>query len=241
MAIKQYLLSIIPWAFLGCNNLSEVPEVPTATATASSAALSSSSPLVSSSSAAIKFGSITDPRDGKTYKTVWINGKEWTVDNMSFKPAGSTGALCPNNANTCDSSGYLYDWVTATGGISSNSLPSAVQGVCPSGWHVPSDLEYEELKKIAGDSVIAGYNLKAQTGWGTGTGSDALGFGAKPIGYRDVDSSFYGTGSYAYFWSTTEIDKDESNIWYIGKNNKALFKQPNFKAVMASVRCMRNY
>lgn len=234
---------------VACNNLTEVPEIPQASLSSSSlnvsssSALSSSStsPLVSSSSTALQFSTLTDSRDGKIYKTVFVNGKEWTVDNMSFKPAGSKGAVCPNNISNCDSTGYLYDWNTATGGDSSNTLPSGIQGICPNGWHVPSDAEFTVLRMAAGDSIVAGFNLKAKDGWGNGVGSDLLGFGAKPIGYRDVDSAFYGVGSYAYFWSTSQVNVNESNIWYIGKNNKALFEQPNYKEVMASVRCMRNY
>jgi uncharacterized protein (TIGR02145 family) len=106
-------------------------------------------------------GTFTDPRDGKVYRTVRIGNQVWMAENLNYDAEGSK---CYNNdpANR-QKYGWLYDWETA-------------KAVCPDGWHLPSDAEWQELVDFAGGDRVAGRRLKARDGWDNGNGIDDLGF-----------------------------------------------------------------
>ena len=82
-----------------------------------------------------QFGSFTDPRDGKTYKTVKIGNQVWMAENLNYD-AGS-GSWCYED---CSQYGRLYNWETA-------------KGVAPQGWHLPSKSEFETLLNNLGGGV----------------------------------------------------------------------------------------
>src|SRR5215469_10890371 len=90
---------------------------------------------------AITYGSFTDSRDSKTYRTVVIGTQTWMAENLNYN---ATGSKCYNDSTQyCDLYGRLYDWTTAMAGVSSSSAnPSGVLGICPVGWHLPSDAEW---------------------------------------------------------------------------------------------------
>ena len=155
-------------------------------------------------------GTFTDPRDGKTYRTVKIGEQVWMAENLNFECEGS---ICydkdPDNAKKY---GRLYDWKTA-------------MGAYPPGWHLPDDDEWDELINFAGGGNIAAKKLKAKSGWedtyekksGNGTdddtydkksgnGTDDYGFSALPGGYGYSSSAgFNKAGRNGYWWSATEL------------------------------------
>lgn len=135
--------------------------------------------------------------------------------------------------------GVLYNWAAATGmnprvtqekraGEYSDTNPSGVQGACPSGWHVPSNDEWNQLIGIACDNEenscdIAGKGLAAKSIWNVkGAKSDDIGFRstnnytgftALPGGYTEIYSTQYGfkvnykdIGSTAFFWTTSKAN-----------------------------------
>jgi len=134
-------------------------------------------------------GILTDSRDGKKYKTVVIGGKRWMGENLNIKTGTS---WCWGDDNSyCAKYGRLYDWNTAT-------------MVCPKGWHLPSNKEWEDLvDEAVGGKGVAGRKLKSTSGWyNNGNGTDEFGFSALPgSGYPGV---FFGNiGSYGYWWTAT--------------------------------------
>jgi uncharacterized protein (TIGR02145 family)/uncharacterized repeat protein (TIGR02543 family) len=152
-------------------------------------------------------GSFTDLRDNQTYRTITIGTQTWMAENLNW--AGDNGNLgsCYNNSlDSCAKYGRLYNWSTVMNGSpSSSSSPSGVRGICPVGWHVPSDAEWYTLTNFVGSN--AGAKLKSTTGWHSGgNGTDDFGFSALPGGSGNGSGSFNGVGNYGYWWSATEGD-----------------------------------
>jgi len=147
-----------------------------------------------------------DERDGKTYKYVEIGDQTWMKENLNYAAEGSVcgigeygkyGVYVSENTEICDTYGRLYDWATAMGGsASSEKNPSGVQGVCPVGWHLPSQKEWDILMKVVG----TGGKLKASSLW-PNPGTDDYGFSALPGGNACPTGEF--VLGYAYWWSTT--------------------------------------
>ncbi len=169
---------------------------------------------------------ITDPRDGKTYKTVVIGTQTWMAVNLNYYT--SVGSWCyESNTGNCELYGRLYNEETA-------------RRSCPKGWHLPGDAEWDILNDYLGGDV--GHKLKSVSGWNSnGSGSDAYGFTAIPGGYRSFnDMNFNYMGSYGFWWSSTEssaigawsryISNDHREMYRIGSDNKNGF----------SVRCLKN-
>lgn len=203
-----------------------------------------------------QYGTLVDERDGQSYKTVLIGTQTWMAENLNYYDQSLYAiSWCYNHrVSYCDSYGRLYTW-TATmdsvkndcgsGSKCSPTLP--VQGVCPSGWHLPSNSEFEELFEALGGKSSAGEMLKSQTaGWSnnnfgkSGMGSDAFGFSALPIGFY-YRGDFSDIGKYAYFWSSTE--NDEWNAYYMGvyhNSATAELRGGGYKSYAFSIRCLKD-
>ena len=171
-------------------------------------------------------GSMTDPRDGKTYQTIAIGTQVWMAENLNYKTSSGSWAYDnePSNAATY---GRLYNWKTAL-------------KVCPDGWHLPFDEEWDILAKKYGEDV-AGKALKSTTGWENNrNGSNRSGFNAKPAGYRYSDGSFYNVGKIGYFWSSSE--ESEYNAWKrsLNYNDSEVSRYNLYKSNAYSCRCLRD-
>ena len=114
----------------------------------------------------IDYGTLTDERDGKTYKTVTIGKQTWMAENLNYKTRYS---FCYNNkAEYCDKYGRLYTWDFA-------------MEACPAGWGLPSLEEFQVLVATIGGLSTAGKVLKSTEGWKDGgNGTDDYGFSALP-------------------------------------------------------------
>jgi uncharacterized protein (TIGR02145 family) len=174
------------------------------------------------------YGSFTDSRDGKTYKTVKIGSQTWLAENLAYKPSSGNYWAYNNDQSNVSKYGYLYDYETAC-------------KVCPSGWHLPSDAEWNTLEIAVGLSS----SDAQKEGW-RGTHANALktggssGFNVVFGGYRLSVGSFRNAGSYADFWSSSAYDG--SNAWRrsfhpseAGVDRYWFDKQSGF-----SVRCVRD-
>ena len=147
------------------------------------------------------YGTLTDTRDGQTYKTVVIGEQTWMADNLNYETENS---YCyDDDPSNCSKYGRLYTWVAAT-------------TVCPSGWHLPSTTEWKTLFTAVGGSSTAGTVLKSTGGWyNDGNGTYAFGFSALPAGLRNGTGGYYYEGDYAYFWSSTEYYSNYAYSMYL--------------------------
>ena len=145
------------------------------------------------------------------YKTVLINGRCWTKENMRYIP--STGAtMCyGNDQANCQQYGLLYDY-------------PAAEAVCPSGWRLPTSAEYVELQAYSGaDNYEAGSHFKAITGWKGENGDDLLEFSALPGGSCDYKSVCVNIGGMGYWWTSTENVKNRNHLAMVLSGDNAMF------------------
>ncbi|MDR3000874.1 MAG: fibrobacter succinogenes major paralogous domain-containing protein [Fibromonadaceae bacterium] len=211
----------------------------------SSAVPSSSSVAPSSSSVSGTSGTFTDSRDSKSYKWVKIGTQTWMAENLNYNVTGSN---CYNNQESnCGTYGRLYNWATAMAiNTSCNSqliascgatVTTPHRGVCPTGWHLPSDAEWTALANFVGTS--AGTKLKANSSlWTSNTGTDDYGFSALPGG--GIGSSFYNVGYYGLWWSSTELDASYAWLRYMDAGSSGVDRYNYYKAGLFSVRCVKD-
>ena len=213
--------------------------------------------------------------NSNVYNTVQIGNQCWTRENMRVThysdgtpiPAGGSSYTEPYYYDYSSSGiplsdrGYLYNWPAAMHGVaSSNAVPCGVQGVCPTGWHLPSNAEWTVLEdyvgsvpeyRCGGSNYSIAKALASTTWWNTSTrtcavGNDqsvnnASGFGAVPGGYR-YGSSLVAAGNYANFWSSTETYGYSNEVYgctLFNDDNKVFCFYGN-KDNGYSVRCLRD-
>ncbi len=202
---------------------------------------------------------ITDSRDGKTYNTVQIGGQCWLKENLNVGTRIDGSAEQANNSTidkycyddveaNCTTYGGLYQWAEAVqykNGATNSTSPSPifnenVQGICPTGWHIPTKAEFETLK--ASSTVNSNSNtLKAVSqGTGDGAGTNTSGFSALLAGYHNHNGNFNYLGSNAFFWSSAEYDASFAYILHLNNigGNIDLYDSP--KESGFSVRCLKN-
>jgi uncharacterized protein (TIGR02145 family) len=187
------------------------------------------------------------------YDAVLIGMQTWMAKNLNYNAAGSkcyaegvSGVANESIAKNCNTYGRLYDWNTAMGGAASaDANPSGIQGVCPSGWHLPSSVEWSILMAAAGDRIIAGRHLKATSGWNlineeSGNGDDKFGFFALPNGNGNSYGNFNNIGNYGYWWTSLEATNTDL-AYYIGmaySSDNFDFGYYTLKSQLHSVRCL---
>ena len=189
-----------------------------------------------------------DERDGKKYVYVEIGDQTWMAENLNYDVPGNATDVCyNNNDNNCETYGRLYDWATAMGNsASSTENPSGVQGICPEGWHLPSDAEWDALTDYVDSqgscTSCAGTKLKATSYW-TGIpimeGTDDFGFSALLGGYGGMDDIFSSVVLNGYWWSASENDDLNAKIRSMEYNAEAVYKNNYGKSHLYSVRCLQ--
>jgi uncharacterized protein (TIGR02145 family) len=201
------------------------------------------------------YGSVT--YGGKTYRTVEIGTQTWFAENLNYDPGTGNSACYDNQASNCATYGRLYDWSTA-------------MAVCPSGWHLPSNADWDKLfryvdgssgTKSPYSSPKAGKYLKATSGWnngengkGNGNGIDTYGFSALPGGKYIFDGMysfrFFSIGNAGLWWSASEgTDGDYSGDYYDfayirymlgGYRFDNALSDNSSKSYLFSVRCVKD-
>lgn len=225
----------------------------------------------SSSSLTMGAGTMTDSRDGKTYKTIVIGTQTWMAENLNYGSyladlgypdaeeqfqSGAQKFCYENNESNCTTDGGLYQWHTAMGfaktcGDGSTNCSSQIssgnhQGICPSGWHMPKEAEWDVLQTYLGGSSVAGKTMKlyntGNSSWDASSyyGGNSSGFSALPAGYRYKKGGILNRGNDAYFWeavdnsfyaSSSNLSDDFSNLY----RSSSSLKRYGF-----SVRCAQD-
>ena len=215
--------------------------------------------------------------DGNLYNTVRIGTQCWTKENLKTThlndgteiptwtyttsndlPSSIMKCYPGRNINNVPTNGYLYNWHAATNGGASNGQTN-IQGLCPTGWHVPSSSEWIQLRVYSennpNESSCPGKALASETGWNSHTGSCSVGnpqygsnnstnFSALPAGCEN-NSSGSSLGLRACFWSADESAGTSSisalaYYFMLEYDDITLTQNSIHKDIGASIRCLRD-
>ena len=168
----------------------------------------------------VSFSKMTDSRDGNSYKTITIGDQTWMAENLAHKSRIGGSTFKDQNSNI----NYLYSWNTAI-------------KVCPTGWHLPSNKDWNQFSEMLGGIEVAGVKMKSKTGWkDNGNGTNEIGFNAYPV------------DGYISWWSSTQNYSGEyyADVWksaysynLYNKSDELSFYS-NQKEIKKSVRCIKD-
>ena len=200
---------------------------------------------------------MTDARDGRSYNTVKIGSQCWMAENLDIGLRIDSTVSQTNNDTIekycfhddeayCSIYGGLYAWNEV---MQYSTLPG-IQGICPSGWHIPNSAEFSVLTDfLGGDGVggLAGDKMK-ETGsihWDLpNTGTNQSGFTALGAGWGDFywDNHYWDLKVNTQFWSSTEHDPTAAYNLYVGEDHGdgSVGQGWWFKNYRVSVRCVKN-
>ena len=182
--------------------------------------------------------------EGYDYSTVQIGEQCWFSENCRYLPSVSH----LSEGSETDPYYYVYGYegtdVTAaqatdnyaTYGVLYNWPAVMTEGICPSGWHIPSDEEFTQLTDFLGGESVAGGKMKDDVQW---NGSNSSGWTGLPGGLR-FSGDFYDFGNDGFWWSASGSG---SYSWVRGLNhsNDNVYRY-NFSLQDdgVSVRCVRD-
>ena len=204
---------------------------------------------------------------GQSYSTVQIGSQCWMAENLNIGEMINSNSSSDdqndnniiekycygNNSTNCDTYGGLYQWNE----MMQYTIQESTQGICPTGWHIPSDNEWKTLEMELGMSQTDADN----TGWrGTNEGSKMAGnaglwhdgalkndseFGSSgldfiPGGYRSSNGNFYGINDKTYLWSSSQDDTYNSYYRNIKYDITSTYRNRTSPSGGFSVRCVKD-
>jgi uncharacterized protein (TIGR02145 family) len=210
----------------------------------------------------ITYGSVVD-QSGNIYKTVDINGQVWMAENLKTESYSNGDAIAfnltssqwqsittgawahyDNNPAAACPYGKLYNWYAI----------SDPRGLCPIGWHVPTNSDWNALVTsldqnanttctLCNQSNIAGGALKSLgiSYWETNVAAtNSSGFSALPSGFRSSNGSYSNAGFTGFFWTSTDYSVGNAYSRIIYYNTAELRSNGNNKRSGFAVRCVQD-
>jgi uncharacterized protein (TIGR02145 family) len=145
-----------------------------------------------------------------------------------------TGAYCAydNSSSNANTYGYLYNWYAV----------ADPRGLCPTGWHVPSDSEWQQMINYLGGEATAGGKLKSTSYWKSPNegASNSSGFSGFPGGWRNSSGTFRYITESGNWWSATEESAGYAWEYSLNYFNGKVNRDGNGKTYGLSVRCLRD-
>jgi uncharacterized protein (TIGR02145 family) len=188
--------------------------------------------------------------DGNFYPTIIMNGQEWMQSNLKTSHycngepiltglnngawessvQGAYSIYADNLANDI-SYGKLYNWYAV----------SDQRNICPCGWHVPTQFEWNSLANALGGFEVAGQAMKSPGSWNANSieSDDVLSFDAIPSGHRYSTGLYHNVSDYSFFWSSTVLNSKDVWKFVLNNTDSALFRNFSIKNIGASVRCIK--
>lgn len=220
----------------------------------------------------IVYGVLMDERDDQIYSTVRIGSQTWMAENLRYFPGfpdeperlnlvtdgsvtepryyiygydrtpESLAAASENFVNY----GVLYNWPAAmAGATSSSSNPSGVQGVCPDGWHLPSEAEWVQLTTFVGANAASKLKETGIDFWNESIGvTNEYGFSARGGGSRQpissVPAGFYNLRINGHWMTSTQATETDMIAAWMQANSSTGGYQTASKEYGGSVRCVKD-
>jgi len=204
----------------------------------------------------------TDSRDGQTYQTVQIGTQCWMAENLNIGTMIVGTSDQTNNATlekycydndtaNCNTYGGLYKWDEMMQYVTTEGT----QGICPTGWHIPTDAEWKTMEEALGMCAGAGAGCSGATGLrGTDQGDQlkivsncfggvncgVSGFEALLAGNRVPAGLFSNKGSNANFWQSSQSSASSAWSRYVNSGNALIDRSPINKLNGFSVRCIKD-
>ena len=194
------------------------------------------------------YGIFVDTVDGTVYRTLQMGDQIWLADNINRgqmvpgsadqQDNGITEKYCyDDNPVLCEKYGGLYQWQEAM----QYSTGESAQGICPEGWHIPSDSEWKILEMYLGMTREASNDLLWR---GIDQGlvlqpDGTSGFEALRGGNRFVTGTFNQIGHTGYFWTSTMAEDDHAWRRGVSLADSGIYRAVNHRSYGFSVRCLR--
>ncbi len=187
--------------------------------------------------------------NGQIYNTVQIGSQCWFKENLNVGVRIDGGQEQTNNGQVekycyddmeanCDIYGGLYQWDE----LIQYTRVSGERGICPDGWHIPTDEEHTILIEHLGGYLVAGGQLKeagTEHWWAPNGASNSSGYTALPGGQHQ-SNGFAQLGRYSRLWSSTEHDVDKSFFLSLMNTSDTIVNTYTQKTFGASVRCLKD-
>jgi uncharacterized protein (TIGR02145 family) len=218
----------------------------------------------------VTVSSVYDKMNKNTYQAVKIGAQYWFQSNLDskiyavrkningnfyddsikcYKPYSTSIALLPEQPidtlavqwpfNGYDSLtkkyGRMYTWYAA----------SDARNICPTGWHVPNESEWDKMIAVLGGDSLAGGKMKdtSTIEWNYPNLAEVNQYNlkVKSTGYRSEFGSYVNQGKFTFFWSSSSDpdDKDYGIAYAVYAHTKKIYKQPKSKRIAMSIRCVR--
>jgi uncharacterized protein (TIGR02145 family) len=199
----------------------------------------------------IKLGRNLVDQDGNTIEIVVIGNQELMTKNLAVEHYRNgdpipqvqdkdewgklkTGAWCyyDNDPDNGKKYGKLYNWYAV----------NDPRGLAPEGWHLPSYIEFQTLKRAVNKNgnALKAINQGTNNEYGNGAGTNTSSFSALLTGSRGHNSDFVNIGNYTSFWSSTEANTNNAYIMYLAFYGEDIYLCPFNKEYGFSVRCVKN-
>jgi uncharacterized protein (TIGR02145 family) len=180
--------------------------------------------------------------DGNIYKTVKIGGQVWMAENLKTRHSFGESWCYNNQEHFCERYGRLYNWEAVMNG----SVEPGGQGICPDGWHVPTDAEWYILESFFATGTCsssrldwgcspAGALMKTES-WG---GQEENAFAVLPAGFIDLQGKSSLLNSYSYFWTSSKLGSDVWRRGFLDSQSNILRNTVN-PEFGYSVRCIKD-
>lgn len=201
--------------------------------------------------------------EGQTYNTVLIGDQCWFKENLNVGTMIIGGTqimtnndtiekLCYyNNPDNCEIFGGLYEWNE----VMQYTTEEGVQGICPEGWHIPTDDEWKILEGTVdsqfpvGSQVWdisgwrgfdAGHHLKSTTLWDNGNGNDTYGFKALPAGTLPINPIWTGLNDAGDFWTSSMVGTWYARARALSGSDDGVSRLYRSKGYGFSLRCLKD-
>jgi len=168
--------------------------------------------------------------EGNVYTTIRLGTQLWMAENyrVQHSPSGRpvSSFVFNDDPDRYGQFGRLYQWDTTM----DSAVTAGARGICPEGWHVPSDDDWRTLMSYLGGESAAGRKLLP---------GQASGFEAYPSGGADYMGRYVYFGEEAMFWSSTMTDTERANHWGVNRDGRLSVFAAR-KGARVAVRCVQD-